>query len=205
MSICKDCDIKMPVTYTPNIGLAKPSESELAQDWVNTQKWAEDNNLIVAAKSNFPLKSYTPTMIASVTNPSYGSGGIYGEYLEFQGWIFGSFSMYFLDPGVSAGSGTGGYGIRLPTLADISFHNAVTFVDGIAAASVIGEGYFSDLSSVTTSGVTALELMRINGIDYVRQVPEPYTGKTTQWVGPGVPVAAAHGDGLSGSFVYKKG
>lgn len=196
----------MAVTFTPNIGLAKPDETEQAINWANVQKLAEDNNIIVIDKSEFPLQSYTPTIIGPTTNPSVGAGVLAGEYLEFQGWVFGGFGIRFTDPGVSAGSGAGGYLIKLPTLADITFHTAGTlFNDGVAAATHIGEAYFYDASAVVTSGSVALDLIRVGGIDYARMITETYTGKTERWVGPGHPVTLANGDLFEGSFIYKRG
>lgn len=197
----------MAVNFTPNIGLAKPTESEIAQDWTSNQKWAEFNNNIVAAKSYFPYQAYTPTMIAPTTDPNIGNlGTIKGQYFEFQGWVFGSFDITIQGSGISAGTGAGGYGIKLPTLMDNVFHMGSTVLNNsVGSAHVIGEGCFTDASSALTCGTLAFDWARINGIDYMRPVTEVYSGKTVQWMGPGFPVPIAAGDALSGNFAYKKG
>jgi len=175
----------MGVSFTPNIGLAKPTETELALEWARNTKLAEDNNIIVAAKSDLVLTAYTPALIGPTTNPSVGAGQILGEYIEFQGFIFGSFNIAFLDPGVSAGTGTGGYGISLPVLADTTFHTVGNALNNTTATnSCIGEGYFTDDSAVGTSGTTGLDIVRVGGVDYARMLTETYAGKTVLWIGP---------------------
>jgi hypothetical protein len=193
----------MALTFTPNIGLAKPTETELAQDWALTPKLAEDNNLIVAAKSDIVLNSYGPTLIGPTTNPSVGAGQILGEYIDFQGFIFGSFNIAFLDPGIGVGSGVGGYGISLPVLADNSFHTVGNALNNaLGSNSCIGEGYFTDDSVVANSGTVALDIVRVGGVDYARMMTEAYAGKTVIWIGP--TFAMATDDKFTGSFWYKK-
>lgn len=195
----------MAVNFTPNIGLAKPTESELALNWARSTKLAEDNNLIIEAKMNIPLTAYTPAFIGATTNPNVGAGEIKGEYIEVEGFIFGSFNIIFVAPGISAGSGTGGYGIQLPTLVDDVFHRVGTsLLNAPGVYSCIGEGYYSDSSSVPTSGTVALDAVEVAGIDYLRMHTEAIVGKTETWVGPGHPSTVADQDQLSGSFWYKK-
>jgi hypothetical protein len=80
----------MAVTFTPNIGLAKPNEAELAANWVNGTQLQEDNNAILEDKTNVVLTAYTPTIIAQTTAPNIGAGLIKGEYQLFQGFVFGT-------------------------------------------------------------------------------------------------------------------
>lgn len=195
----------MAVGFTPNIVLAKPDEAELAKEWAVNTKLCEDNNLLIIDKMDIVLTAYTPTIIGPTTNPNIGAGQSLGEYCEVQGFIFGSFNIQFTTPGIGAGTGAGGYGISLPTLADNSFHAIGTTLNNTPGTNTCpGEGYFSDSSAIGTSGTVALDLVRIGGVDYVRMITEAYAGKTVSWVGPTFPVTVADGDQLSGSFWYKK-
>lgn len=197
----------MAVAFTTYLGLAKPTESELAQDWGANQKWAAKNNILVGNGGNFPFQSYTPTMIGSLTNPNLGSAGAaLGEYCEFQGFVFGNFDITFSGSGVSVGTGSGAYGIKLPTAVDTTFHSVgSTLGDGPSTMSCIGEAYLYDASNINLSGTAVLDLIRLNGVDYTRLVTETYSGKSTWYVTPNIPAALVGGDSLQGTFVYKKG
>jgi len=195
----------MAVTFTPNIGLAKPTESELAENWVNGPKLDEDNNLIIIDKMDVNLVSYTPTLISSGTQPNNGVGVEQGEYFEVQGFIFGLVTIPFLDPGVAAGTGGGGYGIKLPTLLDTSFHTVGTALTDVpGAASVIGEAYMRDSSSVNFSGPAAMDVVAVAGVHYGRLITETYTGKTSRFWEPGLPAIVATDDQITANFFYKK-
>ena len=194
----------MAVNFTPNIGLAKPTETEVAKNWATSTELAEDNNLIIIDKVDINLTAYTPAIIGPTTNPNVGAGASLGEYQDFQGFIFGSFNIVFTDPGVSAGSGAGAYGISLPVLADNAFHKIGNALNAASDNNVVGEGYFTDDSSVGGSGTVALDIVRVGGIDYLRMLTEAYAGKTVLWVGPTFPVTIATDDKFIGSFWYKK-
>lgn len=195
----------MAVTFTPNIGLAKPDETELGKNWATAIHLAQDNNNILKPKMDLVIQSYTPTFIGPTTNPSVGSGSIVGEYYEFMGFIFGTFVIKCLDPGVAVGSGTGSYGISLPINADSTFHTlGASLNDNPGAANCVGEAYITDASAIATSGTAALDIIVTGGIQYFRPIPEAYTGKTNRFFGPTFPFSLATGDACSGSFLYKK-
>lgn len=194
----------MAVSFTPNIGLAKPTEAEFAEDWVNTPKLQEDNNLIIIDKMDVNLVAYTPTFICSATNPNLGVGTIQAEYSDVQGIVFGVFSLVFTDPGVAAGTGTGAYGISLPFTVDAGFHTVGTSLSDVpGAASCIGEACIID-NTVALGGTLALDVVTITGVSYMRLVTETYAGKTATYVTPGSPMTFASGDKVSGQFMYKK-
>lgn len=196
----------MAVTFTPNIGLAKPTKTELGLEWARNTKLQEDNNLIMIDKMDVNLITYTPVAIGPTTNPSNGVGIEQGEYFEVQGYIFGIVTVPFTDPGVAAGSGTGAYGISLPTLVDTTFHNVGTTLNDVpGTASCIGEGSIRDASSVNFSATCAVDVVSISGTFYARLITEAYTGKTSRFWGPGVPAAVATDDQVSFNFFYKKG
>lgn len=195
----------MSVTFTTNIGLAKPTESELAKNWATATELADDNNQIIISKANIQVVSYAAVLIGPSTNPNVGAGSITAEYIDFQKIIFGEFVIKFTAPGVADGTGTGAYGISLPFLADNTFHTVGSSLnDNPGNASCIGEGYFVDSSAVNTSGMCALDVITTGGVSYARMMPEAYTGKTVRFVGPSAPVALADGDGMTGSFIYKR-
>jgi hypothetical protein len=194
----------MAVTFTSNIGLAKPTESELALEWARISELAEDNNAIIEDKTDIVFTSYTPTIIGSTTNPNVGAGSISGEYFEHEGWIWGSFAVLFLTPGISAGSGTGAYGITLPFPADGSFHTVGTSLsDQPGLISCIGEGHIID-NTVANGGTVALDTVTIAGTGYARLITETFAGKTAAFVNPANPVVVDTNDRWSASFFYKK-
>lgn len=196
----------MVVSFTPNIGLAKPDESEVAKNWVTSANLHEDNKVIITNKMTLPApQSYAGVVIGPTTNPNVGTGSINCEYYEFEGWVFGNFVVIFRDAGISVGSGTGGYGVSLPFQVNSTFHtvgNSLNSTPGLI--SVVGEGYFADSSAVNTSGTVAIDVVTIGGVSYARLLPETYTGKTSRFVGPNTPVAVADSDGFGGNFMYKK-
>jgi hypothetical protein len=197
----------MVVSFTPNIGLAKPDESEVAKNWVTVQNLHEDNKVIITNKMNLLApQSYAATFIAPTTNPAVGStGSITAEYYEFEGWVFGNFVIKIGGVGIGSGTGTGGYGISLPHVVNSTFHSVGGSLNALPGGiSVVGEGYFSDASAVNTSGTVAFDLITIAGVSYVRPLPESYAGKVVRFVGPSAPVALADGDAMSGNFMYKK-
>jgi hypothetical protein len=194
----------MAVTFTPNIGLAKVTESELALDWARGTQLYEDNNTILEDVTDINLITTTPAVIGATTNPNFGAGSVQLEYSRIQGFVFGTFVIAAVDPGVAPGTGTGAYGIALPFLADVTFHTvgaALNDVPGVA--SCIGEGYVLDASSIPFSGALALDIVHIAGVAYLRMITESFSGKTTAWQGPSTPNAIATGDSFTGTFCYK--
>lgn len=194
----------MAVTFTPNIGLAKPDETEIAENWVNFTELNDDNNLIIIDKANCEQNAYFPAIICNTTNPNVGAGTIVGEYTNVEGFVFGNFVLRFLDPGVSAGSGTGAYGVSLPVLADNSFHTlGSALTDTPGTASCIGEGHILDNSAIATTGTVALDIVRVSGVDYARFITEAYAGKTVRFFNNANPFVLATNDKLTGQFFYK--
>lgn len=192
----------MVVALTPNIGLAKPDESELALNWARGTKLAEDNNLIVVDKMEVNYVTYTPTFIGSGSNPSVGAGTIQGEYIVFQDIVIGNIACVCA---AGVANGAGNYGLSLPFLADTSFHTvAAALTDNPGAASVIGEGYLSDNSAVATSGTVAVDVATVAGVSYARLVLETFVGKTNRLFANGSPFTLATGDQWSLNFMYKK-
>ena len=193
----------MGVTFTPNIGLAKPDDSELAEKWVNTPQLQDDNNQILITKTNIPLVAYTPTIIGQVTPPSLGAGSIAGEYQDILGFVQGNFIVKFVDPGVAVGSGQ--YGFSLPFVVDPVYHTvgaALTDVSGIP--SLVGEGYIWDNSSVDNSGSVAIDVVTIAGVSYARLVLEAFTGKTRHVFNSTMPFSVATLDNFTCNFAYKR-
>lgn len=195
----------MVVNLTPNIGLAKPDDSELAKNWALATKLAEDNNIIMAAATEITTVSYSPTLNAQITPPSVGAGTRQGQYQDINGFIMGNFVIKFVDPGVSSGNGF--YAVSLPVPADGSFHTIGNAFDtGTGSPSVIGEGYVLDISAASTSGTIALDLVTVGGVSYVRLLTEAFTSpaKTSRLFTNGMPYSLATGDAFCGSFFYKK-
>lgn len=194
----------MAVTFTPNIGLAKVTEAELAANWVNGSQLNSDNNAIIQSKMAIALTAYTPTIIASVTPPNLGASAVFtAEYIEVQGYIFGTFTGLVLGSGIAAGSGN--YGIKLPVVADPVYHSVGTaLTDSPGIPSCIGEGYVYDDSSIAGSTTCALDVVTVAGVSYARLITETFTGKAALMYGSASPAAIAVNDAFSGSFNYKK-
>ena len=200
----------MVVNLTPNLGLKKPTEDELAGNWDGLIVGISDanNNILENATNALISLPYVPTIISTAApNPSVGAGTILGEYINFQGFIMGTFSLVFTNPGILVGTGAGGYGIKLPTLVDNAFHSVATALNAAPGPyTCIGEGYFADASALATSGSIALDVVRIAGVDYARGITETYATKgvvNNEWLGLNSPVPVADGDILTGSFFYK--
>lgn len=195
----------MVVVFTPNIGLAKPDETEIAEKWVNIDQLQADNNLIIRDKMDINILSYTPVIKGSTSDPSLGAGSTRGEYCDFQGIIFGSFIIDWFDPGIAVGSGD--FAISLPAVIDNTFHTVATAFNGtIGAPSVIGEGYAFDFSNTNASGQLALDACTVAGVSYCRLITEVHTvpAKTNRVVNPTNYFGPANGDRYMGNFIYKK-
>lgn len=194
----------MGVTSTPSIGLKKPDETELAKDWViNPPQWATVNNLAIVANTQvMAFTFYTPTIIASTLNPNLGAGGTIGEYINFNGIVFGRFRVLFQDAGIVPGSGN--YGISLPQVVNATQHtvgNSLTAATGTNTC--IGEAYLHDNSASVNCGLAALDTVTISGTSYARLVNETVAGKTTSVVSNNMPFIPANLDAYSGFFFYK--
>lgn len=193
----------MAVTFTANIGLAKPTDTELAENWVNNTKLQEDNNLIIIDKTDINMISYTPTIIGHTTAPGLGAGSIRGEYIDIQGFVFGNFIVEFLDPAITVGLGE--YGFSLPFPVDNVFHTVGTALNNtLGGASCIGEGYVHDNSAIATRGTVAVDVVTIAGVSYARLVTETFVGKTNRFFRDNMPFAVANSDRFSINFLYKK-
>lgn len=194
----------MAVTFTPNVGLAKPTESEFALNWARGTLLADDNNVIIEDVTDINLITTTPAVIGATTNPNFGVGAAQLEYSRVQGFVFGTFIITATDPGVAPGTGTGAYGIALPFLADVTFHTVGTALNDVpGVASCVGEGYMADATAIPFNGTVALDIVHITGVAYLRMITEAFTGKTTAWVGPSTPFVLATADTFTGSFCYK--
>ncbi len=194
----------MVVAFTTNIGLAKPSESELASNWARNTELYNDNVDIITSQLALPVASYTPSLVANSVNPNIGTTGTrVGQYQDLNGFIVGNFVVTFNGSGVSAGSGD--YGVSLPVLADTVFHFAAPSLNSSAGANTtIGEGYYQDASAVASSGMLALELVTFGGVSYVRFLTQAYSGKGARAVTEAAPVVPVAGDSIIGNFYYKK-
>lgn len=195
----------MAVSFTSNIGLAKPDEAELAANWARFTQLQDDNNDIIAAKMNISLQTWTPNLIAQTSNPNLGVGVAKGDYIDVDGIVMGNFVVPFTDPGVAAGSGE--FGISLPQVFDSSFHTVGTALNGaVGPNSVVGNGFIYDATSVATSGAVALDAVTIGGVSYVRLITEVFTApaKTSRLVTNAQPFTPATGDAITGFFIYKK-
>lgn len=193
----------MVVNFTSNLALAKPTESEIAKNWVANTQLQDDNNVIITAKTDLQVASYTPTLVATTTPPGLGTGTAKGEYQLVENFVFGSFLIEFLDAGISSGSGE--YGFSLPFPVDGVYHTVGTALNQIPGnLSCIGEGYIYDATVINNSGSVAIDAVTISGVSYARLVTETFAGKTNRMVGGSMPFALANNDKFFGNFFYRK-
>ncbi len=193
------------VSFTPILGLAKPTNSEVAKNWIESAEYQEENNDLVQAASNIALTAYSPVIIATTTPPNVGAGRIVGECQVMDDIVWGNFVVEFTDPGVVGGSGE--FAVSLPHVADSSFHTVGSSLTAATGTnSIIGEGHISDASNLSLTGSVALDLVTISGVSYVRLVTEPYAApvKTNRVFAAGLPSNLGTGDKWTGSFIYKK-
>lgn len=194
----------MVVNFTPNIGLAKPTTAEIAENWTNFTQLQDDNNLIITDKMDIAAASYSPTVIATTTPPNLGTGTMKVEYWLHQGIVWGSFIVEFFDAGITVGNGE--YGFALPFLVDNSFHAVGTALTAAPGQySCIGEGYIYDSSAIATSGSVAIDAVTIGPTSYARLITEVFTApaKTSRVVRDSMPFAVANNDRFVFNFCYK--
>jgi len=196
----------MVVNFTSNVALAKPTNVELAENWVNFTQLQGDNNTIIQDEANKVVTAYTPTFITQGTQPNIGSGGsVLGEYIDNMGVIMGSAIVTFFGSGIAAG--TGEYGISLPFLVDNSFHSVGSALNSTPGSfSVIGEGFVYDASASSTSGSVAIDCVTFGGVSYARMLTEAFTSpaKTSRFVRDAMPITVAADDRFIINFLYKK-
>lgn len=192
----------MVVNTTTYIGLAKPTEDELAKDWTITPDHVEDNNVQIIDKCDVNIQNRVPALVGRLSNPSVGAGSIALEFIDYEGYVFGNCKIIFTDPGVAVGSGE--WGIELPF--DVhSYHAAGTALnDNPGLFDCIGEGYYMDSSAVATSGTLAVDVVNVGGVSYARLITETFAGKAARIVGSAHPVAIATGDSINFNFMFKK-
>lgn len=104
--------------------------------------WSKIKPLVVGLISPGSWKTYTPTLTASITNPTLGSGATQtGIYQIIGNTLFGSSKILF-GSGMSAGSGT--YYIALPVPAKFS-----------VSYQLVGSGYIYDQSRAAVKTISA--------------------------------------------------
>lgn len=196
----------MVVNFTSNVALAKPTEDEIAENWVNLAELQEDNNNIIMNEGNKVVTTYSPTINAQTTAPNVGaSGSVSGEYIDYMGIIIGNVIVTFFGAGIAVGSGE--YGISLPFVVDNSFHIVGTAFNATPGSfSVVGEGFIYDASAAATSGSVAVDVVTVGGVSYARLLTELHTtpAKTSRIFRDNMPFAVAADDRLSINFCYKK-
>lgn len=197
----------MAVNFTTNLGLAKPTEAELARNWVNFTDLVENNNDQIIDQMDVNLQTRVPTtIVAHTSNPSVGAGNVQCEFIDLQGIVLGSFIVTWTDPGIVVGSGE--YGIELPFELDASYHTVGSLLNATPGnLSIIGQGYMYDSSAIATSGPVAMDAITLSpgsGKSYARFLPEIYAGKTVRVATNAQPFIPANGDRFVGNFVFKK-
>jgi hypothetical protein len=193
----------MVVNTTTYIGLAKPTEDELALNWTRVTDIVEDNNTQIIDKCDVNIQSRTPNLIGRLGNPSVGAGSRSLEFIDYEGFVFGSCNLVFTDPGVAVGSAE--WGVELPFVVHSTYHVVGTALnDAPGPLHCIGEGYYYDSSAVATSGTFAVDAVTVAGVSYARFISETFAGKASRIIGSASPVAIATGDRITFSFMFKK-
>lgn len=197
----------MAVTFTSFLGLAKPTESELAKKWVDLDHLYGNNNAVLIDQTDITIHPYTPVLTATTTAPNFGTtGSIQGEYQNIKGVIFGSARVIFGDTAIN--QGTGEYAISLPLIADAAWHSVGgSFNVTPGPFSIVGEGFLYDNTNVATSGPVACDVVTVAGTSYMRMLTQLYTSpaKTSYFVKDSLPFVPADSDRFILNFVYKSG
>ncbi len=132
--------------------------------------------------------SYTPTLTASGSNPTLGTGSTAaGKYLQVRKTVIAQFQIIF---GSSMATGSGTYYVSLPVTASTT--NPYRH---------IGEGYFYD-SSASALLRPALTLPN-NGTKVRATYPATWPTGTETSVAHAVPWTWAQSDQLNGFVVYE--
>jgi hypothetical protein len=137
--------------------------------------------------------TYTPTLTASTTNPTLGSGSsAVGWWQRIGNLIIGGATIRFGTSGAAAGSGN--YIVSLPFDADTTFMQT----GGLGISSAIGDALVRDNSAVNTGSRQATCYLGTVG-----DVLLALANGTNQVVTDAVPFTWAASDGISINFVYK--
>lgn len=132
---------------------------------------------------------YTPTLTASVTNPTLGTSGVQsGSYARIQNLIVARFIIIFGTSGVAAGSGN--YRVSLPVPAAIygSFYGAVS-----------GKTSFYDSSANNTYFSSSW----VENTNYVSITYQTAFNGAMSNVSAASPVIPAANDVISGLVIYQ--
>lgn len=193
----------MVVAFTPNIGLAKPSNTEVAKNWVQLAELSDDNNTVISAETNKPLTAYSPVLTATTTPPTVGGGNVQGWYQDWMGFVTANFVIRFLDPGITAGNGE--YGISLPFPVSPTSHTVGTaLTNNPGSFSILGEGHIMAAGSINNSGSFAIDAVTIAGVSYARILTESHPGKTSRMFRNAMPFTVVNNDRITGTVFYKR-
>lgn len=142
--------------------------------------------------------SYTPSLIASTTNPTLGSGSVQqGRYYvdPITGWVHGQARITFGTSGTNAGSGN--YRITLPTAIDnMSTGNTLGNSD------IIGWGIIRDNGTLTQSRIVTLHMNTNSGGSGGVGTAELFIGDGATNVNEASPFAWAASDSIAVQFAY---
>lgn len=163
--------------------------------------------LMAGTGSSWTPQSFTPTIIATTTNPTYGTSPTQvGYYLQIGKFVFISFELVF-GTGVPT-AGTGNYYLQLPVPAiTSSFTNgrtsmagSVRFFDSSASLSVVGglEYEPNSIHGETAGTVAQLIYHDTNTSDAVSATDPLLLAAVTA----AAPWAWDVSDGIAGSFWY---
>lgn len=136
-----------------------------------------------------PWTTYTPTLTATTTNPTLGTGSVStGRYMAAGKLIIAQYKIAFGTSGTAAGSGS--YLIALPVAPS-----------GFASNAVIGNGICVDSSANGLGPV----ILRVNGVGstLTMQFPATWPGGTATTVTHVNLVPWAASDEIWGSVVYE--
>lgn len=146
----------MTVNFTTNLGLAKPTQDEIARLWAeDPPALAADNNEILNPLIDRTIQTYVVDVTADTTNPDLGSGGV--NKGRFRAMRLGSLEIivtgeFAIRIGSSPDPGLGVYNFTLPVRINGNFHRT----SGVAGnADIIGEGMCTYLGSSERTHIAA--------------------------------------------------
>lgn len=181
-----------------NLSLITPASSEFIKNFPSNNEINCDriDAYAKACLTSHPLKTYTPVLTASTTNPILGTGGVLlGYYYEIfnQIYTWGAFSF-----GTGFDRGVGSYDISIPFQAKVT-----SIVGGALAINPIpvGTGLVYDLSDTTQRQPVTANLRTSTLLTF--QVRMGSAGASRR-VGDFVPITFAQGDGIIWSARYQR-
>ena len=180
------------------LSLVSPVGANFIKDWSGQNTINCDLIDAYAGQSviGFGLTGYTPSLSATTTAPTLGTGGfIRGYYYRIWDQIYSWGEFRFGTTGMNVGNGN--YGISLPLAADVGVVGASP---NSGSGAAIGNGLLWDASANSGKRPLLVQLKDSVTIEFYHPVGDAGLNH----VYSGSPVTWTNGDGISWFVQYKR-